>query len=121
MIHRRQFLAHSIAAAGLFSVERGSAQPATVSNAVAVPDSGWRLWLDTKAEWNNDVIYLPEDVILEKLPVNEPTSGWEALNSSAGIGVDLPATVEQFYWGISGFRHYKDEYKFETDDPAVKN
>jgi hypothetical protein len=124
MIHRRQFLAHGVAAAGFSAfvgAERSNAQAVAASGAIAIPDSGWRLWLDAKAEWKNDVIYLPEDVVLERLPANEPTSGWEALNSSAGIAVDLPATVEQFYWGVSGFRPYKDEYKFEADDPAVKN
>jgi hypothetical protein len=120
MINRRHFLAQSIAAAGL-SLERGIAQPATAPDAVAVPDSGWRFWLDTKAQWKDDVIYLPEDVVLEKLPANAPTNGWDVLNSSAGIAVDLPATVEQFYWGVSGFRPYSNEYKFETDDPAVRN
>jgi hypothetical protein len=88
---------------------------------ISVPDAGWRMWPDQKAAWKDDTVYLPEDVHLEKLPVNPPTGGWIALSAPLGIPVSLPATVEQFFWGIDGFRPYKDEYKFETTDPEVKN
>ena len=71
---------------------------ANVSGAVNL-DQGWRLWLDPKAAWKDDAIYLPEDVELENLPVNAPTGGWAALSDSAGISVSLPATVEEFYFG----------------------
>jgi hypothetical protein len=118
MIHRRRFLETTAAAA---SAALLGAQPTAPLNSIAIPDSGWRLWLDQTAEWKNDAIHLPEDVDLAKLAVNAPTGGWDALSGLAGIAVELPATVEQFYWGVSGFRPYKDEYKFETDDPAVKN
>jgi hypothetical protein len=121
---RRQFLARGLAAAGihsLLSTESGNAQTPSASNVIPIADDGWRLWLDQAAEWKSDAIYLPEDVNLATLPVNTPTGGWDILNSAAGIPVALPATVEQFYWGVSGLRPYKDEYKFETDDPAVKN
>ena len=33
------------------------------------------------------------------MPVNPPTGGWSVLNDSAGIGVSLPATVEEYYFG----------------------
>jgi beta-galactosidase len=62
-------------------------------------DQGWRLWLDPKAAWQDDAIYLPEDVDLRRMPVNPPTGGWSVLNDSAGIGVSLPATVEEYYFG----------------------
>ena len=61
-------------------------------------DQGWRLWLDPKAAWQDDALYLPEDVNLTNLPVNPPTGGWAVLNNAAGMGVSLPATVEAFYW-----------------------
>jgi beta-galactosidase len=61
-------------------------------------DQGWRLWLDPKAAWQDDTLYLPEDVILTNLPVNPPTGGWVVLNDQAGIGVSLPATVEEYYF-----------------------
>lgn len=42
---------------------------ADVSDAINL-DQGWRLWLDPKARWQDDTLYLPEDVILTNLPVN---------------------------------------------------
>ncbi|NNM85672.1 MAG: hypothetical protein HKL96_07950 [Phycisphaerales bacterium] len=80
---------------------------------MAIPDDGWRLWLDQAASWRNDNIYLPEDVVLDKLPVNAPTGGWEKLAADAGIAVTLPSTVEQHYWGKTdqGLRPYRpDDY-----------
>ncbi|SFS12726.1 Glycosyl hydrolases family 2 [Granulicella pectinivorans] len=86
-----------------------------------IPDEGWHLWPDRAATWKDDTIYLPEDVQLATLPVNPPTGGWSALAPSQGLDVTLPATVEQFFWGINGFFPFKDEYKFETTDHEVKN
>lgn len=91
------------------------------SSGVMIPDEGWTMWPDLKAEWKNDAIYLPDEVKLDKLPVNPPTGGWGALRSQPGTTVTLPATVEQFHWGITGFRPYQEEYKFETTDTQVKN
>jgi beta-galactosidase len=79
------------------------------------------MWPDREAAWKNDTIYLSEDVRLESLPVNAPTGGWATLTTGRGIDVTLPATVEQFFWGINGYFPYKDEYKFEATDPQVKN
>ncbi|HSC53106.1 MAG TPA: glycoside hydrolase family 2 TIM barrel-domain containing protein [Phnomibacter sp.] len=61
----------------------------------------WKLWLDTSAKWQNDVLYTPP-VNIAVLPVNIPTGGWDALKNAKGINVHLPATVEQFYWGSNG-------------------
>ncbi|MGP8055191.1 MAG: hypothetical protein ACLQAH_15390 [Limisphaerales bacterium] len=61
-------------------------------------DQGWRLWLDPKAAWQDDTLYLPEEVNFTNLPVNPPSGGWAVLDGQAGIGVSLPATVEEFYF-----------------------
>ena len=124
--NRRQFLEISAAVVAatqlpLLAGQTPLAHTQHDANSVAVPDTGWRLWPDPKAEWKNDTIYLPEDVELAKLPVNQPTGGWEALNATQGIPVELPATVEQYYWGLQGLRPYQDEYRFETTDDGVKN
>jgi len=37
--------------------------------------------------------------------VNPPTGGWAELNNQAGIGVSLPATVEEFYFNKAPARH----------------
>jgi len=123
---RREFLQGSAAAlvAPHFPLSaRGEprADAAHDADFFAIPDTGWRLWPDQKAEWKNDTIYLPEDVHLANLPVNPPTGGWEVLSASQGIPVTLPCTVEQYYWGLQGMRPYKDEYRFETADDEVKN
>ena len=57
-------------------------------------DCGWI----RNAAWQDDTLYLPEDVNLTNLPVNPPTGGWAVLNDQAGIGVSLPATVEEYYF-----------------------
>ncbi len=87
-----------------------------------IPDNGWHLWPDTKAEWKNDALYLPDEVDLAKLPVNPPTGGWDMLNGSNGIGVTLPSTVEEHYWGKFGLRPYtRFEYTYGGRDPEVQN
>lgn len=90
-------------------------------NRALVPDTSWRLWRDIDAPWKDDRIFLPGEVKLDELPARPPTGGWSALTREAGREVTLPATVEQFHWGETGFRPYKDEYRFETADDQVKN
>ena len=69
------------------------------SSSTVVIDDSWHLWLDQKAEWQNDKLYLPDEVDLAKLPVNAPTGGWDVLSDQAGLAVTLPGTVEEHYWG----------------------
>jgi beta-galactosidase len=123
---RRKFLEVSAAAlaASQIPLAADALAPAPVrhdSDALVIPDTGWRLWPDEQAEWKNDIIYLPDDVQLASLPVNPPTGGWDALSAAQGIPVTLPCTVEQYYWGLQGMRPYHDEYRFETTDDEVKN
>lgn len=86
-----------------------------------VPDDGWRLWPDREAAWKDDTIHLPDDVHLSELPTHPPTGGWDSLSATQGISVTLPSTVEQYFWGLTGLRPYRDEYKFEATDEEVKN
>ena len=71
----------------------------TGSASSVVIDDSWHLWLDPTAQWENDKLYLPDEVDLTKLPVNPPTGGWDTLTDSAGLAVTLPGTVEEHYWG----------------------
>ena len=80
-------------------------------NGVLIPDDDWRLWIDEKAQWKNDDIFLPEDVswidgqLCGKgvpLPVNAPSGGWSALTADTGLQVILPTSVEQHFWGKYG-------------------
>jgi len=94
--------------ASLGCAEVGTFLPAASESASVAPDAkrpgaanldqGWRLWLDPTAAWQDDTLYLPEDVDLSKMPVNPPTGGWAVLNDWAGIAVSLPATVEEYYF-----------------------
>jgi beta-galactosidase len=71
-----------------------------------ISTSGWRLWPDRAAPWKDDVLYLPQEMKLANLPVNQPTGGWQALNDQEGVPVTLPTTVEEHFWGKFGTRPY---------------
>lgn len=64
---------------------------------------GWSLWLDHAADWDDDEIHLPP-VDVSTLPENPPTVGWEALHNGEVEHriVDVPGTVEEYYWGEIG-------------------
>ena len=81
----------------VFTLIFASSARADVSDAANL-DQEWRLWLDPKAAWQNDALYLPEEVNLTNLPVNPPTGGWTVLGDQTGIRVSLPATVEEYYF-----------------------
>ncbi len=111
------------ASAGLALTGVSVAKAAPLADPLAIADDGWTLWLDPKAKWQDDRIYLPADVPpLKQLPVHQPTGGWDALYKGSGLAVSLPATVEQFYWGQFGLRPYgNDEYKYAGDDTVPQN
>lgn len=58
----------------------------------------WKLWMDKKAMWRNDKLFLPtETKDLSNLPVNQPTGGWSVLcDTSTGVNVQVPGTVEEY-------------------------
>ena len=149
-MNRREFLQSTAATAVAAGVVRGlaveaqgaaaHAAEAWPENGTLIPDEGWQLWVDEKAEWKQDAIYLPEDVTQdadgvvrgkgEPLPVNAPTGGWGVLAGAAAgsIAVRLPGTVEQHFWGKFGAgadgkpRPYTaEEYRYAADDPVPQN
>jgi beta-galactosidase len=124
-INRRDFvaLAGSSSLMATLAVQPVRAkQTARANDAEPVPDSGWRLWIDEQAPWQDDAIYLPEDADLAVLPVNPPSGGWDRLSGDAGIAITLPSTVEQHLWGKFGTRSYAaDEFTYATSDPVPQN
>ncbi len=64
---------------------------------IKLSGTGWKIWLDEKAEWQKDVLYVPEEVDITKLPVNAPSCGWDDLYSQKGIVCSVPATVEEYF------------------------
>ncbi|MBN1292054.1 MAG: hypothetical protein JXB48_09475, partial [Candidatus Latescibacteria bacterium] len=63
--------------------------------------NNWKLWLDKKAEWKNDTLFMPP-VNLANVPVNPPTCGWDRLHNDVGDHVAVPGTVEQYHWQDNG-------------------
>lgn len=61
----------------------------------------WTIALDKEAEWENDELFAPP-VNIKSVPVNIPSGGWNALNDFTQKKVQLPATVEQYFWGANG-------------------
>ncbi|MDR3528548.1 MAG: glycoside hydrolase family 2 TIM barrel-domain containing protein [Rhizomicrobium sp.] len=116
-INRRQF-----AGLGLSLAASTAAEAAQSAQALTIPDDGWQLWLDRAAVWQDDTIYLPDDVRLKTLPVNPPSGGWDALAREGAITVTLPATVEQQFWGANGSRPYTmDEFTYADSDSEARN
>jgi hypothetical protein len=84
---------------------------------VPLEASGWKLWLDQEADWENDELFLPP-VNIDKLPVNMPSCGWNNLfkkslptdqmekviaDYSLSLDVKVPGTVEEYCWdALSG-------------------
>ncbi|HWW96248.1 MAG TPA: hypothetical protein VNY74_01050 [Edaphobacter sp.] len=136
-LSRRTFLQSATAATLAAKLSPASAQPTANTpapypeNGTLIPDDDWRLWIDEKAEWKNDPLFLPEDISWQNgvlcgkgspLPVNEPTGGWGTLRANNGINVTLPTTVEQHHWGKFGTRPYTpEEYRYAADDPIPQN
>lgn len=134
-ISRRAFLQSSALATTAAAItpalaQHTAAKPAELpypENGTLIPDEGWRLWIDDKAEWQNDDIFLPEDISWingklcgkgQPLPVNAPSGGWGALTQTTGLEVILPTSVEQHFWGKYGSRPYTpEEYRYAATDP----
>jgi hypothetical protein len=68
--------------------------------------TGWHLWADTNAAWENDELFLPP-VDVAKLPVNPPVGGWQVLDAP-GQNVSVPGTVEEY---LSAGHGPADDYK----------
>lgn len=92
-----------------------------IVNPIDIPDDGWHIWIDRQATWRDDLIWLPSQVDLGRLPINAPTGGWGALQQPDAT-VSLPATAEQHFWGHFGLRPYTgDEYRYAQDDDVPQN
>lgn len=69
--------------------------------AVDLSTKNWKLWLDTTSIWQRDSLWIaPEDI--SALPVNNPSCGWDELEKGIGKNINLPATVEEHFWGQNG-------------------
>lgn len=65
-------------------------------------DQNWALTLDTAATFEDETLYLPSEVALDKLPINLPSGGWGLLQHPNVKDIHVPATVEEYLWGWNG-------------------
>ena len=67
------------------------------SQQINLSGEGWKAMLDPKAEWKNDILYLPSELPeLSKLPINPPTQGWDILKTE-GRDVKVPMTIDEYF------------------------
>ncbi len=78
-----------------------TAKAQTARTEINLANNNWSIWLDTAAKWQDDKLYTPP-VNIKTVPVNLPTGGWGALNKSTIKNAQLPATVEEYFWGANG-------------------
>lgn len=71
------------------------------SQIVDLSEHSWHIWLDKEAAWENDELFLPP-IDLSKVPSHPPTCGWGPLFDGRGVATQLPATVEEYFWGENG-------------------
>ncbi|MDR0559557.1 MAG: hypothetical protein LBG92_05265 [Prevotellaceae bacterium] len=81
---------------------------------------GWKIWLDEKAQWQEDKLYLPGEFVLSELPVNSPTCGWDALFESKGKPAPVPTTVEEQFgtshdWTYHGVSWFVREFEIDAE------
>ena len=69
-----------------------------VRYSVPLNGEGWSLWFDKEASWQDDQLYLPDEITdLSELPVNAPTGGWQKLvDNPDAVSVKVPGTVEEY-------------------------
>lgn len=125
-INRRSFLIGSSGTLGAvalpIAVKAQSGEGANLRETI-IPDAGWRAWPDTAAPWQDDPIYLPDEVDLARLRSSAPTptGGWEILGEETGRAITLPASIEQFWWGKLGERPYTYQEYEHTAYDEVQN
>jgi hypothetical protein len=137
---RRRFLqTAAVATAATQLPLRATTPPQEIpwpENGTLLPDDGWRLWIDEHAPWQQDDLFLPDEITRasdgtllgrgQPLAIHPPTGGWSTLTQTTGKQVTLPTTVEQHFWGQYGAgptgkpRPYTpDEYRYAATTPPV--
>ena len=78
------------------------------SGEITLSGNGWKAWLDQKADWEDDHLYLSPEIMgmLSTLPVNEPTGGWEVLTRE-GEEVSVPMTMDEYFLNGINTRTYE--------------
>lgn len=88
---------------------------------IDISKNQWNIWLDKDAGWENDKLYVPEDVKTNTLPVNPPTGGWGTLDNNDGKQATLPACIEEYFsgginnWTYHGVSWYSTQIDIPND------
>ncbi|ARV16585.1 sugar-binding domain-containing protein [Polaribacter sp. SA4-12] len=80
----------------------------------------WSVWLDKDAKWENDTLYLPDEVDVETIGINPPTCGWESVYNK-GITAQLPVVVEELFSNGNPEWSYQGVSWFTTHINIPKN
>jgi hypothetical protein len=64
---------------------------------LSLSGTGWKVWLDSTAEWKNDSLYLPRTLDLTYVPSNPPTCGWTEMFSGKGKTANVPGSFEELF------------------------
>ena len=83
------------------------------------PD-GWKVWLDEKAKWKEDKLFLPDELELSDVPVNLPTCCWTDLYKNRGKDCGVPTTVEEQFgtahdWSYHGVSWFYREFEVSPE------
>jgi len=83
---------------------------------------GWHSWLDKAAKWENDSLWLPDEVCLSRLPVNIPSVGWDAFWKQTSKACNIPASVEELFGTSNEWTYHGVSWFYrEFDLPAAWN
>lgn len=58
---------------------------------------GWRVWLDSAAQWKNDSLFLPRTLNMSAIKPHSPSCGWDSLYKMKGIMAKIPASFEELF------------------------
>ena len=111
MIHKRIWkkVIAVLAVIGLFCVlgTSGCSRKLEDRSELVLSGKGWKVWLDSTATWEGDVLYLPDEVDLASMSVNPPMCGWSTMYKNKGIECTLPACVEEIFSnGVNSWRYH---------------
>ena len=81
----------------LFATTTDTSQNNTGRKEMTISGKGWKIWLDSAANWQKDTLFLPFDLDLKKLPVNQPSCSWDTFYQSKGIIAKVPASFEEIF------------------------
>ncbi len=87
-----------ISAAFFLMAVQVTAQPRLVND---LSGSGWKLWHDSQAKWQQEEIF-NQPVDIAKLPTVPPTGGWSVLASPQMVDVKVPGTLEEYLQTVTG-------------------